>query len=90
MYQASDTFADRSIGVDKCCPSSSDAVEPKILRCLRDQKGESQEEFWIRFGVSQSSGSRYEAGAPLPQTLAILMRLYAGGKLTDEMIKAAS
>jgi DNA-binding transcriptional regulator YiaG len=58
------------------------------IRYLRRRKRESQETFWRRFGVTQSSGSRFESGLPLPATLAILLRLYAEGKLTDALLDA--
>jgi hypothetical protein len=53
------------------------------LRQFRLAKRESQEKFWRRFGVTQSSGSRFEAGLDIPPTLAILVQLYVIGKLGD-------
>jgi hypothetical protein len=40
--------------------------------------------FWSRFGVTQSSGSRFETGVVIPPPVAILLRLYANGTLKDE------
>ncbi|MFC5511916.1 helix-turn-helix domain-containing protein [Massilia jejuensis] len=53
------------------------------LRQLRISKRESQEKFWGRFGVTQSSGSRFETGLAIPTPVAILLKLYVNGKLND-------
>ena len=57
---------------------------PHELRRLRIRKRESQEKFWSRFGVTQSSGSRFETGVVIPPPVAILLRLYVNGRLSDE------
>ena len=56
---------------------------PHELRRLRIAKRESQERFWSRFGVTQSSGSRFETGLAVPAPVAILLRLYVNGRLSD-------
>ncbi|WLI91564.1 helix-turn-helix transcriptional regulator [Massilia sp. R2A-15] len=53
------------------------------LRQLRISKRESQATFWARFGVTQSSGSRFETGLGVPPPVALLIRLYTSGKLSD-------
>jgi DNA-binding transcriptional regulator YiaG len=53
------------------------------LRRLRIAKRESQEKFWSRFGVTQSSGSRFETGLAVPPPVAILLRLYVNGRVSD-------
>ena len=53
------------------------------LRRLRIAKRESQEKFWSRFGVTQSSGSRFETGLAVPAPVAILLRLYVNGRVSD-------
>lgn len=53
------------------------------LKRFRISKRESQEKFWGRFGVTQSSGSRFETGLGIPAPVAILVKLYLNGKLTD-------
>ena len=53
------------------------------LRQFRVSKRESQEKFWGRFGVTQSSGSRFETGLTIPAPVAILLKLYVNGKLND-------
>lgn len=64
---------------------SADAVHSQLadLRQLRISKRESQEKFWGRFGVTQSSGSRFETGLSIPAPVAILLKLYVNGKLND-------
>lgn len=57
---------------------------PHELRRLRIAKRESQEKFWSRFGVTQSSGSRFETGVEIPPPVSILLRLYVNGTLKDE------
>ena len=56
---------------------------PADLRQFRISKRESQEKFWSRFGVTQSSGSRFETGLAIPAPVAILLKLYVNGRLTD-------
>ena len=53
------------------------------LKRFRISKRESQEKFWGRFGVTQSSGSRFETGLGIPAPVAILVKLYLNGKLSD-------
>ncbi len=53
------------------------------LKRFRLSKRESQEKFWGRFGVTQSSGSRFETGLGIPAPVAILVRLYVKGRLSD-------
>lgn len=53
------------------------------LRQFRISKRESQATFWARFGVTQSSGSRFETGLGVPPPVALLLRLYVNGKLSD-------
>ena len=48
-----------------------------------------QTEFWARFGVTQSGGSRYESGRNIPKPLAILLWLHRSGKVTDKDLAEA-
>jgi hypothetical protein len=75
-----------------CAPQGMDASEEAAqpghrtmleLRQVRVRKRESQEKFWGRFGVTQSSGSRFETGLGVPPPVAILVKLYLNGKLSD-------
>ncbi|MCK9381768.1 MAG: hypothetical protein M0P95_11995 [Sulfuritalea sp.] len=43
-----------------------------------------QKDFWARYGVTQSGGSRYESGRNVPKPLAILLWLHKSGKVTDK------
>lgn len=58
-------------------------LRPSELKRFRISKRESQEKFWARFGVTQSSGSRFETGLGIPAPVAILVKLYLNGKLSD-------
>jgi transcriptional regulator with XRE-family HTH domain len=53
------------------------------IRELRKARRESQSKFWKRFGVTQSRGSRFEQGLELPVSVAILVKLYLDGKVSD-------
>jgi hypothetical protein len=62
---------------------AAEAWDAGDLKRLRMRKHESQARFWLRFGVTQSSGSRFEMGLQMPPPVAILLKLYADGKLSD-------
>lgn len=55
----------------------------------RKQRGESQERFWRRFGVTQSSGSRFEAGESMPAPVALLLFLYLSEAIDDTHLERA-
>ena len=63
--------------------SESSGLHNVDLKRLRVSRRESQEKFWGRFGVTQSSGSRFETGLGIPAPVAILVKLYLNGKLSD-------
>jgi transcriptional regulator with XRE-family HTH domain len=44
-------------------------------REIRQKLGLNQDEFWQKIGVTQSGGSRYEAGRDMPRPVAELLRL---------------
>lgn len=48
-----------------------------------------QSEYWTRFGVTQSGGSRYESGRGMPKPLTLLIRLHRAGKINDKDLAAA-
>lgn len=53
-------------------------------RTLRTKLRLNQTEFWSRLGVTQSAGSRYEAGRYVPKPTAILAHLiYIKGSELD-------
>lgn len=70
---------------NKICLLTMDAI-----RTLRINRGESQSRFWKRFGVSQSSGSRFERGIEvMPDSVAILVKLYWDGIVSEGDLKRA-
>lgn len=52
---------------------SPTVTNPKELRA---SSGLNQADFWKRFGVTQSGGSRYESGRNMPTPLKILMQAW--------------
>ncbi len=50
---------------------------------LRKASGMNQTEFWKRFGVTQSAGSRYESGRSLPRPLKLLMQAQIDGAFDE-------
>lgn len=56
---------------------------PEALREYRRTRRENQYRFWSRFGVTQSRGSRFEMGSEIPPPVAILLKLYLDGVITD-------
>ena len=58
-------------------------MKSEMLRECRKSRRENQAQFWSRFGVTQSRGSRFEMGAEIPAPIAILLKLYLTGKITD-------
>ena len=63
--------------------ADSSGLHSSELKRFRISKRESQEKFWGRFGVTQSSGSRFETGLGIPAPVAILVKLYLNGRLSD-------
>jgi transcriptional regulator with XRE-family HTH domain len=59
-------------------------TDSDILRKYRKARRESQHRFWSRFGVTQSRGSRFELGVEIPRPVAILLKLYFDGVITDK------
>lgn len=55
-------------------------------RTVRARLKLNQTEFWRRVGVTQSAGSRYESGRPLPKPLATLLTIAYG---TDKQSRTA-
>lgn len=59
-------------------------LDASNLREYRKSLRETQCSFWSRFGVTQSRGSRFEMGAEIPSPVAILLKLYMEGVITDK------
>lgn len=58
-------------------------ISHDVLREHRKARRESQFRFWSRFGVTQSRGSRFEMGTEIPPPVAILLKLYFDGIISD-------
>lgn len=61
-------------------PSLSD------VRALRDASSLNQSDFWKKFGVTQSGGSRYESGRNMPTPLRLLMQAWIDHVIDDAML----
>ncbi len=72
-----------SLAANDACNRPARASEQLGLRQFRISKRESQATFWARFGVTQSSGSRFETGLGVPPPVALLVKLYVDGKVSD-------
>jgi DNA-binding transcriptional regulator YiaG len=59
----------------------------KDIKAYRLSRGENQTQFWTRFGVTQSGGSRYESGRELPTSVAMLVLAYAEGLLDEKSLE---
>ncbi len=61
-------------------PQRHKAPSPSAEQILdwRRKRKLSQSEFWAPIGVTQSAGSRYESGRPLPIPIALLLDLVYG------------
>lgn len=64
-------------------------VDVKNIRDLRRKSSMNQHDFWSRFGVTQSGGSRYEAGRNIPTPAAMLVWLRETGVIDDRALEAA-
>lgn len=55
-------------------------INGTAAKALREGRGESQDVFWGRVGISQSGGWRYEKGTPIPKYVRILLfAVYVAG-----------
>lgn len=62
---------------------------PEALQAARKKAGLNQSDYWSRFGVTQSGGSRYESGRSIPAPTAMLIWLRETGRLTDKDLAEA-
>lgn len=62
---------------------------PKDLAEFRKNLGLNQADFWSRYGVTQSGGSRYESGRNMPTPMKLLVRLHLSGVISDDQLAAA-
>lgn len=61
----------------------------KDLGTYRKANALNQSQFWSRFGVTQSGGSRYESGRGLPKPVAMLVWLREKGRIADQDLEEA-
>jgi transcriptional regulator with XRE-family HTH domain len=54
---------------------------------LREFSGLNQTEFWQAVGITQSGGSRYEAGRKMPKSVVALLRLVYIEKLDLDRVR---
>jgi hypothetical protein len=57
------------------------------LEAFRRSRGETQAEFWTRFGVTQSGGSRHKSGREMPLPTATLVQAFADGVVDDKVLE---
>jgi transcriptional regulator with XRE-family HTH domain len=62
---------------------------PEKLADTRRASGLNQFDFWSRFGVTQSGGSRYESGRNIPLPTAMLVWLQQAGRITEKDLEDA-
>ena len=62
-------------GVSKSATAPLKGALSQSPKELRSKLGLTQGEFWAPVGVSQSGGSRYEAGRKLPVSISTLLQL---------------
>lgn len=60
------------------------ALDFSDVAAVRHKSNLNQSNFWKRYGVTQSGGSRYESGRNIPKPLAILLWLHSTGRVTDK------
>lgn len=68
----------------------TDDMKLRQIADIRYDLSQSQAEFWGRFGVNQSSGSRIERGQAMPLPISILVRLYLDGVISDADLHRAN
>lgn len=61
----------------------------KSMLEYRRLTGMNQSEFWQRFGVTQSGGSRYETGRNIPKPIQLLLALSEMGVLNEDTLEKA-
>lgn len=69
--------------------SKSKGIDAAKIADKRRKSGLTQSEYWNRFGVTQSGGSRYENGRSIPTPVAALIWLFEAGKVTEKDLAAA-
>lgn len=72
-------------------PPAKSSPKPSLnnLKKIRLARGENQLQFWARFGVTQSGGSRYETGRDIPVPTGALVMLWLTGAIEDAALAKA-
>lgn len=58
--------------------TSAPKITGEQARIMREKAGANQSGFWKPFGVTQSGGSRYEAGRNIPTAVRLLLAMRHG------------
>jgi DNA-binding transcriptional regulator YiaG len=77
----------KSTDIAQARPSEDEIAS---IIAFRKQLKESQERFWHRLGVPQSSGSRYETRRlKVPEPVLLLLRLRMSGRISNDDLYGA-
>lgn len=64
-------------------------AKTSVVAVQRKRAGLNQHDFWSRVGVTQSGGSRYESGRPMPKPVRMLLAIaYGPGPLFIRTLRA--
>ncbi len=68
--------------------TSEKDINGHAAKALREKAGMTQKAFWNSLGLTQSGGSRYEQGHPIPRPVRILIfTMYVSGLKVDASTK---
>ncbi len=61
-------------------------AKSKLESIINDRRAEglNQSEYWSRYGVTQSGGSRYESGRTIPKPTRLLIWLRKAGRISEK------
>lgn len=60
------------------------SFDPQAISHQRKKEGLNQFDYWHRFGVTQSGGSRYESGRNIPVPISMLIWLFEAGRISEK------
>lgn len=63
------------------------AMNMANIKAIRIYRGEDQQTFWSRYGITQSGGSRYENGRNIPMPSRILVMMHLQDIITTQDIE---
>lgn len=64
-------------------------IDAAALVNSRRASSMNQTDYWLRFGVTQSGGSRYESGRAIPLPTAMLIWMRESGRIDDKDLAEA-